>query len=74
MHRTQIYFDEPLYEEIKKEAARQGLSMSAYIRQTLKKDLIRRKRVCIKSDIRKFSGLWGDREVDVSRLRKRAWR
>ena len=74
MHRTQVYFDESLYEEIKKEAARQGLSMSAYIRQALKKELIRRKRTAIKPDLRKFAGLWGDREVDVSRLRKRAWR
>lgn len=45
MHRTQIYFEEPLFVEIKSQANNLGLSLSAYIRETLEKDLQDRKKI-----------------------------
>jgi hypothetical protein len=39
MHRTQIYFEETLFEAIRKEAVRLGISVSAYIRDRMRQDL-----------------------------------
>ncbi|MBL4940789.1 MAG: hypothetical protein JKY81_03910 [Colwellia sp.] len=39
MHRTQIYFEDELICEIKKAAQQTNVSMSAYIRNVLKKEL-----------------------------------
>jgi len=44
MHRTQIYFEETLFEELKQQANTLGISLSAYIRDTLKKDLQNKKK------------------------------
>jgi hypothetical protein len=35
MHRTQIYFEETLFEAIRKEANTMGVTLSAYIRDIL---------------------------------------
>ena len=43
MHRTQIYFEESLFAELKSQANSLGLSLSAYIRNVLEKDLQERK-------------------------------
>ncbi|WP_147636148.1 hypothetical protein [Bathymodiolus platifrons methanotrophic gill symbiont] len=44
MHRTQIYFEELLFADVKRQANNLGLSLSAYIRKTLEKDLEERKK------------------------------
>jgi len=74
MHRTQIYFEETLFEELKKQANLLGLSISAYIRDTLKKDLEEKNRDAQTLDFSKFSGLWENREIDQKSLRKKAWK
>ena len=74
MHRTQIYFEETLFEELKKQANLLGLSISAYIRDTLKKDLEEKSREPQALDFSKFSGMWENREIDQRSLRKKAWK
>ena len=74
MHRTQIYFEESLFEELRQQASLLGLSMSAYIRDTLKKDLETKKREPQTLDFSKFSGMWENREIDQKSLRKKAWK
>jgi|LGVF01.1.fsa_nt_gb hypothetical protein len=74
MHRTQIYFEESLFEELKKQASLLGLSMSAYIRDTLKKDLEAKSKEPQTLDFSKFSGMWENREIDQKSLRKKAWK
>ena len=74
MHRTQIYFEETLFEELKKQANLLGLSISAYIRDTLKKDLEEKNREPQALDFSKFSGMWENREIDQKSLRKKAWK
>ncbi len=74
MHRTQIYFEESLFEELKKQANFLGLSLSAYIRDTLKKDLEAKNREPQALDFSKFSGMWKNREIDQKSLRKKAWK
>ena len=74
MHRTQIYFEETLFEELKKQANLLGLSISAYIRDTLKKDLEEKNREPQTLDFSKFSGMWENREIDQKSLRKKAWK
>ena len=74
VHRTQIYFEESLLEELKKQANLLGLSMSAYIRNTLKKDLEAKSREPQALDFSKFSGMWENREIDQESLRKKAWK
>ncbi len=39
MHRTQLYFEEDLFSEIKKTASQKSLTVSAYIRDVLRKEL-----------------------------------
>jgi len=74
MHRTQIYFEESLFEELRQQASLLGLSLSAYIRDTLKKDLETKKREPQTLDFSKFSGMWENREIDQKSLRKKAWK
>jgi uncharacterized protein (UPF0305 family) len=74
MHRTQIYFDEALFEAIKKEANAVGISLSAYIREVLKKDLQHKKEKNKKTDFSSFAGMWNDRELTQESLREKAWK
>ena len=74
MHRTQIYFEEPLFEAIKKQANILGVSLSAYIREVLKHDLEQRNRTPDKPDFSAFAGMWNDREVTQESLRDKAWK
>jgi len=74
MHRTQIYFEEPLFEELKSQANSLGISLSAYIRNTLKKDLQEKKNKPKSNDFSQFSGMWKGRETTQERLREQAWK
>jgi len=74
MHRTQIYFEESLFEELKSQANTMGISLSAYIRNTLKKDLKNKRNKPQSNDFSQFSGMWEDREITQETLRKQAWK
>ena len=74
MHRTQIYFEESLFEELKSQANTLGISLSAYIRDTLKKDLQEKKNKPQKSDFSQFSGMWEGRDTTQESLREQAWK
>ncbi|WP_457595541.1 hypothetical protein [Hydrogenimonas sp.] len=74
MHRTQIYFEETLFEVLKEEAKRMGLSVSAYIRETVRRDLQERRQRRTKKDLSEFAGLWKDRKVSIESIREKAWR
>ena len=74
MHRTQIYFDEPLFEAIQQKAARDNLSVSAYIREVLQKELEAEKDLSAPVDFTDFAGLWEDYDISQERLRKKAWK
>ena len=74
MHRTQIYFEEPFFDELRCQANRLGVSLSAYIRDVLKKDLDSKKREPEKLDLSSFSGMWEDRDITQESLREKAWR
>lgn len=73
MHRTQIYFEETLFEAIKQKADALNMSVSAYIRETLKKDL--EDSVPLEpADFSEFAGMWEGRDIDQQALRKKAWK
>ena len=74
MHRTQIYFEEELFSELKKQANQLGLSISAYIRDTLKKDLQKRQQEPKKVDFSEFAGMWKDRDISIEKIREKAWK
>ena len=74
MHRTQIYFEEPLFEELKSQANALGVSLSAYIRDTLKKDLQKKKNEPQTHDFSQYAGMWEGRDTTQESLRKQAWR
>ena len=74
MHRTQIYFDETLFEALKKRANALGVSLSAYIREVLRRDLEERGHTPKKPDFSAFAGMWKDRDVDQESLRDKAWK
>ena len=74
MHRTQIYFDEALFEALKKRANALGVSLSAYIREVLERDLEQRNSRPEKPDFTSFAGMWEDREIDQESLRDKAWK
>jgi len=74
MHRTQIYFEEHFFEELKQQASTLGLSLSAYIRQTLKKELQKTKNRPQIMDFSQFAGMWKDRDITQTSLREDAWK
>ncbi len=74
MHRTQIYFEENLFEEIKEQAKQLNISMSAYIRKTLKKDLQEKKNKSDTTNLRDFAGMWEGRDITQESIRKDAWK
>jgi len=74
MHRTQIYFEENLFKEIKEQAQRLNISMSAYIRKTLQKDLQEKKNKPASSKFSEFSGMWEGRDITQESIRKDAWK
>lgn len=74
MHRTQIYFEESMFEELKQQANSMGLSLSAYIRQTLKADLKEKNKEHKTPDFSDFDGLWKDKDISQASLRKKAWK
>jgi len=74
MHRTQIYFEEPFFEELKRQANTLGISLSAYIRETLKKDMEEKKKKPSSVDLSNFSGMWEDRNISQESLREQAWK
>ena len=72
MHRTQIYFEESLFEEIKKEALKRGESISAYIRNVMKKEMQSKRNK--KVDFNEIAGMWEGKDIDLHRLRELAWK
>jgi predicted DNA-binding ribbon-helix-helix protein len=74
MHRTQIYFEEQFFEELKRQANTLGISLSAYIRETLKKDMEEKKKKPSSIDLSNFSGMWKDRDLTQESLRNKAWK
>ncbi len=74
MHRTQIYFEEDLISEIKKAAQQTNLSMSAYIRNVLKKELAKSQSSQTQVDLSAFTGIWQDRDINQEKLRAKAWK
>lgn len=74
MHRTQIYFEDDLICEIKKAAQQNNLSMSAYIRNILKKELANKQVAEEYLDLSAFTGIWQDRDIDQEQLRNKAWK
>jgi len=74
MHRAQIYFEEPLFEELKSQANAMGISLSAYIRDTLKKDLKNKKHAPLLNDFSQFAGMWEGRDTTQESLREHAWK
>jgi len=74
MHRTQIYFEDDLISEIKKAAQQANLSMSAYIRNVLKKELANKQLAEQQIDLSAFTSIWQDRDIDQKQLRAKAWK
>ena len=69
MHRTQIYF-----EELKSQANTLGISLSAYIRDTLKKDLQEKKTNLNLMIFLNFQVCGEGRDTTQVSLREQAWK
>ncbi len=74
MHRTQIYFEESMLQELKHKANSLGISLSAYIRGVLKKDLDEKNSTPKKLDFSEFAGMWKDLDITQESIRKKAWK
>ncbi len=74
MHRTQIYFEEEVFEEIKKTARTMNVSVSSFIRTTIAKEIDAKKQLDQVLDLSEFAGLWEDSEIDQKTLREKAWK
>lgn len=74
MHRTQIYFEESLFEAIKQKANSMNISVSAYIRETLKAELESQKLKAEPVDFSDFAGMWQDHEITQQSIREKAWK
>ncbi|HIP61648.1 MAG TPA: hypothetical protein EYG98_03745 [Sulfurovum sp.] len=73
MHRTQIYFDEPLFDELKRQSSLLGISISAYIRDAIKRD-IEDKKQQPSVDFDGVFGMWAEKDITIESIRKRAWK
>jgi metal-responsive CopG/Arc/MetJ family transcriptional regulator len=76
MHRTQIYFEQELFADIKQVAAREGVSLSAYIRKVLRENIdeLDTKKIENKIDISAVAGMWQDSDITQESIRAEAWR
>jgi len=74
VHRTQIYFEEQFFESVKKKAKSLNISVSAYIRDTIKKDLEVKNTNQHPIDLSSFSGLWEDYDISIESIREKAWK
>jgi len=74
MRRTQIYFDEDLFAEIKQAARRTNQTMSGYIREVLKQELDAKNVETQKANFSEFSGIWHDYDIFQDKLRSKAWK
>lgn len=74
MHRTQIYFEEAFFEELKEQAKQANTSISGYIRDVVAKDLAKAKQPKDAPDFSEFAGLWQGREISQESLREKAWK
>ena len=74
MHRTQLYFDETLFDQVKQRARGLGVSVSAYIRDAVKSQLAHEQVSEAPLDLSAYSGMWKDREVTQRSLREQAWK
>ena len=74
MHRTQIYFEETMFETIKQKAGALNISVSSYIRDVIQKELDTELDNKAPIDFSEFAGLWENRDVDQKSLRDKAWK
>jgi predicted DNA-binding protein len=74
MHRTQIYIDDSMFEQIKRRARILGISASAYIREVVKSHLEESENMDHTRDFTAFKGLWRGRDIDLTSIRDKAWR
>ena len=74
MHKTQLYFEEDLFSEIKQTASQKSLTVSAYIRDVLRKELEAQKKKAQAPDFSDFSGMWKDSDITQQSLREKAWK
>lgn len=74
MHRTQIYFEETLFQAIKQRANSMNISVSAYIRDTLKRELEDQEKREQPVDFSEFAGMWQDNDVTQEDIRAKAWK
>jgi len=75
MHRMQIYIEEPLFLSIKAKARSMNISVSVYIRDTLRKELETEPKKSQKAvDFSGFTGMWQDHDITQSMIRSKAWK
>ena len=65
MHRTQIYLDEHLVQEIKEVAKMHNITMSAFIRNVIKKELQKYKKKSFATFIENLKPLESFQDVDA---------
>ena len=74
MHRTQLYFDDELIQDIRQMAGKLNITVSAYIRDVLKKELAKQKELSQPVDFSEFAGMWKDQDITQENLRNKAWK
>lgn len=74
MHRTQLYFDDELINDVRKMAAKLNMTVSAYIRDVLKKELATQRKLSQPINFSEFSGMWKDNKITQEELRSKAWK
>ena len=74
MHRTQLYFDETLFNQIKQTANSMNMTVSAYIREVLRKELEAQQQKSQPVDFSEFSGMWENQNITQESLRNKAWK
>ncbi len=74
MRRTQIYFEEQFFESKKKKASSLNLSVSAYIRDAMKRDMEAQIKKQQPINLSNFSGLWQDYDISIDSIREKAWK
>ncbi len=73
MHRTQIYFEQDLFNSIKQIARQNSQSVSAYIREVLRHKVEQTNSPCV-IDVSAVAGIWQDYDINQEKLRKKSWK
>jgi macrodomain Ter protein organizer (MatP/YcbG family) len=68
MKTAQVYFEDNIFEQLQKEAQKRNITISELIQELVQTSIKK------KPAFDKMVGIWKDKNIDIVKIRKKAWR